>query len=303
MSLVARLMGAGPTGFGYGSTTEDVTRDLDLTGRRYLVTGCNSGLGFETARVLTARGATVVGTARTEAKAAGAVERIEGEVLPVVCELAEPASVRAAVEAAAAHGPYDGIIANAGVMALPRREVVHGVELQLLTNHVGHAILVTGLLEHLTPTGRVVMLSSSGHQLAPAAGVDVDDWAASRGYSAWRNYGQSKLANLLFARALATRLPEGQTANAVHPGVIATNLTRHQGLIHSLEGVGQHLFMKSIPQGAATQVYVATHPAAAGVSGEYWADCNIRRSSGPGADLALAERVWEATEALIADLP
>lgn len=304
MSLVGAFRGRGPSGFGYDSTAEDVTAGLDLTGRTYLVTGCNSGLGLETARVLALRGARVVGAARTEEKARDALAPLGNDPFPVACELSEPASVRAAVTTVSdVVGPLDGIIANAGIMALPEREVKHGLELQFLTNHVGHFLLVTGLLDRLAPDGRVVMLSSTAHLRTYGEGIRFDDLDASRGYTPWGAYGQSKLANLLFAKHLATRLPAGQAANSLHPGVIWTNLGRHMNPAVGLVARAVNpVFLKSVPAGASTQTYVTTHPAVEGVSGRYFADCNIAESSPHGRDAGLAERLWDATEALVASL-
>ena len=155
MSLYSRLAPRGATGFGYGSTAEQVTEGLDLAGKTYLITGCNSGLGLETSRVLLMRGARVVGLARTVDKARDALAPLGGETVPVACELSEPDHVRAAVEAVQELDlTLDGLICNAGIMALPDRQLHHGVELQLLTNHVGHFILVTGVLDRLTPAGK-----------------------------------------------------------------------------------------------------------------------------------------------------
>ena len=305
MSLLSMLSRNGPSGFGYGSTAEDVTAGLALSGRTYLVTGCNSGLGKETLRVLTLRGARVFGTARTVDKAREACAEFGQSATGLACELADPASVRACVEAVARDGArLDGILCNAGIMALPRRELAHGVELQLFTNHVGHFILVTGLLDRLSDDGRVVMTSSDAHRAAPRAGVDLDDLACERGYQPWRAYGQSKLANILFAKELSRRLAGGRrTANAVHPGVIATNLGRHMSPAMQIGlAIGKPLFLKTIAQGAATQCYVAAHPGAAAVTGEYWKDCNVGRPRADANDEGLARRLWEATEALVARL-
>jgi len=304
MSLLALLKGKGPTGFGYGSTAEDVTAGNDLTGKTYLVTGCNSGLGLETLRVLALRGARVLGTARTVDKANEALAAVGARgSLGLACELADPASIRACIAAVIADGArLDAILCNAGIMALPRLETAHGVELQFFTNHVGHFILVTGLLDRLTDTGRVVMTSSDAHRAAPSAGVDLDNLAGERGYQPWRAYGRSKIANMLFARSLAERFAGTQrTANAIHPGVIATNLGRHMpALMRMGLAIGKPLFLKTPAQGAATQVYVATHPAAATTSGEYWADCNIARARRDAYDPDLARRLWDATEAIVA---
>ncbi|MEQ1569322.1 MAG: SDR family NAD(P)-dependent oxidoreductase [Myxococcota bacterium] len=303
MSVVGWFSGRGPTGFGYDDTAELVSAGVDLTGKRYLVTGAGSGLGFETARVLALRGATVVAAARTDAAAEAACRGIGAGAVPVACDLSEPASVRACVAAVRSQAPLDGIVANAGVMAVAEREVKHGHEIQFLTNHLGHFVLVTGLVERLTPSGRVVVLSSAAHTRAPPSGIVFDDLSAERWYTPFAAYGQSKLANLLFARALSKRLDGGRTANAVHPGVIRTNLGRHMNpAARWAMAVLGPLALKSVPQGAATQTFVAVSPAAASVSGEYWADSNVKASSALGADLALAERLWTETERIVAGL-
>jgi NAD(P)-dependent dehydrogenase (short-subunit alcohol dehydrogenase family) len=305
MSLYGMFKGPGPSGFGYTSTAEDVSAGLDLSGQRWLVTGVNSGLGAETARVLALRGATVLGAARTQEKADAAIAGLGNGAIGVACELSEPASVRAAVAAVASSGSaLDGIIANAGIMALPKRTVQHGVELQVLTNHIGHFILIKGLLDRLKAEGRVVVLSSDAHFQTYKEGVRVDDLDASGGYSSWGAYGQSKLCNLLFVRSLARRLPAGQTTYAVHPGVISTNLVRHMSKVVSavFDALGPALVLKSIPEGAATQVYCAVHPDAPAHNGVYWADCNPKRPSKFGQDDDLAEALWAKTEAIVADL-
>ena len=306
MSLYGLFQGKGPSGFGYNSTADEVTEGQEIAGKTYLLTGCNAGLGRETLRVLTARGARVVAAARSLDKAKAAAAEVGGDVIPLAAELSEPASVRAAVQTVRDLGlPLDGIIANAGIMALPERTVKHGLELQFLTNHIGHFILVTGVLDQLTDQGRVVILSSAAHKQTYPEGIRLDDLSAARGYTPWGAYGQSKLSNLLFARRLATRLPKpGQTANAIHPGVIATELSRHmsaavQGVFHTL---GPVFALKSIPQGAATQCYVATHRDAAQHSGLYFADCNPAPTSAHGQDDALAAALWEKTEEIVAGM-
>lgn len=306
MSIVALIKGRrGASGFGYASTAEDVTAGLDLRGKNILITGVGSGLGQETARVLAARGARVLGTGRSVDKAAEACRGFASQALPLACELSEPASVRACVaEVQKQNLQLDALICNAGIMALPRRELKHGQELQFLTNHIGHFILVTGLLPQLSERGRVVMLSSSAHHGAPRAGIQLNDITLEHGYTPWLAYGQSKLANLLFARALARRLAGSQrTANALHPGVIATNLMRHMSPIaRAAMPVARAIALKSIPQGAATQCYVAVHPGVAAISGEYFADCNLARSSAAGRDLELADRLWTLSEQIVAGL-
>jgi NAD(P)-dependent dehydrogenase (short-subunit alcohol dehydrogenase family) len=303
VSVVSALKRKGPNGFGAGSTAEEVTAGLDLSGRRYLLTGCTSGLGAEAMRVLILRGATVVGTARSSDQANAACARYGGQGVPLACDLSEPASVRACVQAVRAAGvPLDGILANAGIMALPKRTVKHGLELQFLTNHMGHFLLVTGLLKELGEDGRVVVLSSTAHTMAPKAGIEFNNLDAAQGYSPWTAYGQSKLANLLFATELSRRLPgPRQTANAVHPGVINTGLQRtmHPVLAGVLRLAGP-VFLKSIPEGAATETFVATHPSVAATTGAYFADCHVAPSSPLANDTSLAQQLWAVSEALAA---
>ncbi len=305
MSLISILRGNGKSGFGYGSTAEQVTSGLDLSGKRYLITGCTSGLGAEAMRVLILRGAEVVGTARSIDKARAACAALGERAIPGECELSEPDSVRKCVSDVTAQGKkLDGVIANAGIMATPELTVKHGLELQFLTNHIGHFILITGILPLLSEDGRVVMLSSSAHNMAPPQGIDFDNLDGAQGYSPWKAYGRSKLANLLFAKELAKRLPsEKQTANAVHPGVINTGLQRSMGtfLAGTLQVMGP-LFLKSIPEGAATETFALTHPSLAGTKGEYLADCNVAKCSKQGNDSALATKLWETSEQLVAKI-
>ncbi len=305
MSLLGLFAAKGPSGFGYASTAEEVTAGLSLSGKTYLLTGCNSGLGLEVLRVLGMRGARVVGTARTFQKAKAACDAMQGSMVPLACELSDPSSVRACVATIKSEGiKLDGIICNAGIMALPKLEKTFGYESQFFTNHIGHFILVTGLLEQLTDTGRVVMLSSGAHNMAPKAGIEFDNLSGDKGYKSWGNYGQSKMANLLFAKELARRFKgTAKTANAVHPGVINTNLSRHMNpILKFFWGLGGPLVLKTVSQGAATEVYVATSPAVAGTSGEYFADCNVAQARTDANDPALAKRLWDVSEKIVAQL-
>ena len=305
MSLYELLTSKGPNGFGYGSTAEQVTQGLDLTGKTALVTGCNAGLGHETLRVLALRGARVIGTARTLAKATAACAAVKGDTVPLACELSDPASVRACVAEVKRLGiKLDAIVCNAGIMALPKLQTAHGYELQFLTNHIGHFLLVTGLLDQLADDGRVVMLSSDAHLRAPKGGIRFDNLSGEKGYSAWQFYGQAKFANLLFAKELARRFAgTRKTANAVHPGVIRTSLSRNMNPIVDLVlAVAAPLALKTVPQGAATQVYAAVHPGAAGVNGQYLSHCNVAKPRKDAEDPALAARLWDESEKIVAGL-
>ena len=305
MSLKALLKSKGPNGFGFGSTAEEVSTDIDLSGTTYLLTGCNSGLGLETMRVISKRGGHILAVARTLEKAQQAIGQTNADATAVACELSEPSSVLRCVEDVKALGkPLDAILCNAGIMALPKLHQKHGLELQFLTNHIGHFILVTQLLETLSKQGRVVITSSSAHNFAPKEGIQFDNLSGDKGYQAWKAYGQSKLANLLFAKHLAKRLRFGsQTSNALHPGVIPTNLGRHMSpAVRAGLLLGKPFFLKTIPQGAATQVYLAVHPQAVNANGAYFADCNPAAASRHAEDSGLAEKLWNVSEQIAARL-
>jgi NAD(P)-dependent dehydrogenase (short-subunit alcohol dehydrogenase family) len=309
MSLYTRLLPKGPSGFGAGSTAEEVTEGISLEGKTVFLTGCNSGLGLETARVLLMRGAHVVGTTRTKDKAEAAARSfarsVRGHFTSLVCELSDLGSVRACIREVRERAlSLDALIANAGIMALSERQMVHGCEAQLFTNHVGHFLLITELLPQLGERGRVVLVTSEAHRLAPSGPVELRGDGGP--YSPWRAYGRSKLANLLFAKALARRFQgTPRTAHAVHPGAIKTNLGRHvkSPLVHGAFAAAGMLVLKSIPEGAATQCLAAVHPVAEGVSGAYWANCNVDRPSPSADDVALSESLWQATEQFLRSVP
>ncbi|MEN0067942.1 MAG: SDR family NAD(P)-dependent oxidoreductase [Myxococcota bacterium] len=283
--------------FGFSTTAEEVTEGLDLSGQTWLITGVNSGLGHETARVLGARGARIIGAARTIEKADQALKDLGLDGRPVACELSDIPHVRACVETLKGE-TLTGIIANAGIMALPTLTQKDGVELQFLTNHVGHFVLVTGLIDQVQTGGRVVILSSGAHFRA-AEGLELDNLDGSSDYEPWRAYGRSKLANIVFANELASRLAgTDRVANSVHPGVIATNLARHiedaETLFESLKNR-----LKTLGQGAATQCYAAVHPDVATVSGTYFADCKVAETLPAATDPQAGPALWQATEDLL----
>jgi len=286
--------------FGAESTAEEVTRGLDLSGMTIVVTGCNSGLGYETMRVLAMRGAHVIGTARTNEKGERACGSIDGNATPVVLELSDFDSVRACAQTIEEMDtPIDVLMCNAAIMALPELELVRGIERQFVVNHLGHFILVNSLLGTVIKAdqGRIVMVSSGAHRFAPKEGIDFDNLDGSQSYEGWAAYGRSKLANGLFAAELARRL-EGTsvTANSLHPGVIKTNLGRHLERDDDDDDTGR--YNKSIEQGAATQCYVATSPIITDVSGQYFVDCNPADPNPLMYDKALAARLWTVSEEL-----
>lgn len=286
-------------------TAEDVTQGVDLSGKNIAITGVNSGLGQETMRVLESRGAHIIGMARTLEKAQAAAQANGGNVTPLACELSDFESVKGCADSINSLDiPIDVLICNAGIMALPKLELKNGFEQQFNTNHLGHFILAHNLLDAVkrSEQGRIVMLSSLAHKMAPARGIHFDNLDGSRWYNDWKFYGQAKLANLLTAVSLAKEL-EGSsaTANAVHPGVIKTNLSRSmkgwQGFLinNPLSSALIKITMggKTIPQGASTQCYLATAPELANISGRYFSDNNEERPSRLAQDKDLAQRLWD----------
>ncbi|MEA2147224.1 MAG: hypothetical protein QOG59_2811 [Solirubrobacteraceae bacterium] len=268
------------TQFGSDSTAAEVVEGIDLSGKRAIVTGASSGIGVETARALASAGAEVTLAVRdTQAGDRTAYELSATTGRPVLVgrlDLADHASV--ADFAASWTGPLHLLINNAGVMALQELTLTRdGWELQFATNHLGHFALALGLHDALAAAGdaRIVSLSSRGHLRSPVVFADLN--FSSRPYDPWLAYGQSKTANVLFAVEVTRRWAgEGITANAVHPGAIAeTNLSRHMNReeLGSLRASGTFRF-KTIGQGAATSVLVATSPQLEGIGGRYFEDCN-----------------------------
>jgi NAD(P)-dependent dehydrogenase (short-subunit alcohol dehydrogenase family) len=293
--------------FGKESTAEAVTQGLDLSGKTALVTGSNSGIGFETARVLARRGAHVLCAARSQEKAVTTSDSIAGNTSPVVFDLADWPSIVAATEQIRATEPaIDMLICNAGIMELPDLQQVNGIERQFAVNHLGHFILVRRLHEQLlaAPQGRIVTVSSgAATRLAPPEGIPFDNLTGELTYDPQLFYGISKLANVLFALELTQRYEDTNvTANALRPGVIATNLGRHmpRWKTLALETIGS-LFTKTIAQGAATTAYVATAPALAETSGHFFEHCNPILAGGQTRNTELATQLWTVSEELTKD--
>jgi WW domain-containing oxidoreductase len=287
--------------FGARSTAEDVLRGVNLKGKTILVTGCNSGIGYETMRSLTSHGARVIGLARTLSDASNAALRSGGLATPVACDLGNLASIEeAANDIHHLAYPLDAIITNAGIMCPKTLETRYGLERQFLVNHIGHFSLVNRLLDLVpTGTGRIVIVSSSASiDQAPKEGIMFDNLDGSRFYKPFAFYGQSKLATALFAKELARRLCDrGIVVNSLHPGAVAgTGLQRALGFPFNLIMPVAGLFMKSIPQGAATQVFLAASPLAGDVSGEYWTDCKVAKGSIHLANGKMAERLWALSD-------
>jgi NAD(P)-dependent dehydrogenase (short-subunit alcohol dehydrogenase family) len=287
-------------------TTDDVPGQQ---GRLAVVTGANTGLGFETAQVLAARGASVVLAVRNVEKGKQAAARIAaaapGATVTVQeLDLSSLDSVRAAAaELRAEHPRIDLLICNAGVMYPPKQTTDDGFELQFGTNHLGHFALTGLLLEQMLPVpgSRVVTVSSVGHRIR--ARVNFDDLQWERSYSRVRAYGQSKLANLMFTYELQRRLSGAGTAIAVaaHPGFAATELMRHT----PMAAVVTPLFSQDAAMGALPVLRAATDPSVLG--GQYYGPGGflglrgypeLAASSRRSHDEAVQRRLWAVSEEL-----
>ena len=296
---------------GSRTTAEQALRGASLSGKRAIVTGASSGLGVETTRVLALAGANVTLAVRSvpagEAVAAdlhAALPLTAGKLDVRPLDLADLASVRAFTDAIAAEGrPIDLLINNAGVMAPPLSKTAQGFELQLGINHLGHFLLTERLRPRMT-AGRIVNVSSGLHTRGSGARLletlDDDNAYERRKYVPFDAYGDSKLANILFTRALAKRLPLSVLAFSLHPGVIPTNLSRSMGALGAVFRTVGRLFMKTVAQGAATSVFAATAPELEGSSGAYLSDCAIAIPKAEALDDALAEKVWALSERCVA---
>ncbi|KAK6130075.1 hypothetical protein DH2020_036202 [Rehmannia glutinosa] len=306
----------GASGFSACSTAEEVSRGIDGSGLTAIVTGASSGIGTETTRVLALCGVHVIMAVRNvdigkKVKETIIKEIPEAKIDVMELDLGSFASVRKfASEYNSSSLPLNLLINNAGVMAPPFMLSQDNIELQFATNHLGHFLLTNLLLDTMKNTaresqkeGRIVNVSSSGHNYAYREGIRFDKINDSSSYNTVFAYGQSKLANILHANELARRLKEEGveiTANSLHPGAIATNLLRHHGIIEGealthfyIKKINKSLKMIEMSQGAATTCYVALHPQVKGVSGEYFADSNIAKRSSLASDTDLAKKLWD----------
>lgn len=278
-------------------------------GRVAIVTGANTGLGFETARMLAERGAVVVMAVRNVAKGEQAAARISGDVRVQALDLTSLDSIRsAAANLRAAHPRIDLLINNAGVMYTPKQTTADGFELQFGTNHLGHFALTGLLLDHLLPVpgSRVVTVSSAGHRIRAA--IHFDDLQWERSYSRVAAYGQAKLANLLFTYELQRRLASHGTTVAVaaHPGVSNTELARNTPTALRVPVTWLAPLLTQKPEmGALPTLRAATDPAVLG--GQYYGPGGrgevrgypkLVESSPESHDQTTQRRLWAVSEEL-----
>ncbi|MFI6760693.1 SDR family NAD(P)-dependent oxidoreductase [Micromonospora sp. NPDC050417] len=306
------------TPFTARTTAAEILDGVDLTGRRMIVTGGASGIGTETTRALAGAGAEVTVATRDPGRAAALVEEFAGSgpgsVRAAALDLADLASVDAFV--ADWEGPLHALVGNAGIMAIPTRQLTPvGWELQLATNYLGHFALARGLHDNLRDAGaaRVVLIGSGAHLREE---FDFDDpQFERRPYNCWVAYGQSKTAEVLLAVGIAQRwAADGITANALNPGYIITELQRHMDeeslrRFGALDEAGNRVtpsYYKTPAQGAATTVLLAASPLVETATGRYFDDNQeaevVTDKEAPGGvaahalDPATADRLWTYAE-------
>lgn len=272
-----------------------------MTGKTVLVTGATSGIGAVTARALAERGATVVLVGRDHERCTATARRIQQETKTssiefLVGDMSSQRDIRRlADEFRARHDRLDVLVNNAGAMFWRREETIDGLERTFALNHLGYFLLTNLLLDPLKASApaRVVSVASEAHR---GAQIDFDDLQAKRSYNATRAYGQSKLANVLFTYELARRLSgTGVTANALHPGFVASNFAKNNGGIVALAMSVLHRFAISPERGAQTSIYLATSPEVEGVTGKYFNNQKAVPSSKESYDDAVAKRLWDVS--------
>jgi retinol dehydrogenase-12 len=275
-----------------------------LAGKTALVTGATNGIGRVTAKELARRGARVLLVARdrdrgeaTEAE----IREVSGGRAPdlLLADLSSQSEVcRLAQEVRELTPRLDLLVNNAGAIFDERKLSADGLEMTFALNHLAYFLLTLELLPlvEAAHASRIVNVSSVAHV---RGSIDFDDLQGQRAYSMWRAYQQSKLANLLFTRELARRLRRrGVTANALHPGAIASGFGRNgRGVFSRLVALGAP-FLASPERGARTTLHVATAPELAGVTGRYFADCREKTPSRAARDDDAALRLWQISEKL-----
>lgn len=283
-------------------TTADLT---DQTGKRIIVTGANSGLGKATAAELAPVGASVILACRNVELGKAAAAEMTGDVEVRRLDLADLDSVREFADGV--DEPIDILINNAGVMAVPHGKTAQGYELQFGTNHLGHFALTGRLLDRLKAAEkpRVTVLSSMAHNWGS---INFDDLQSEQRYNRWRAYGQSKLANLLFAYEFARRAKAAGSpivVTAAHPGYAATKLqSKTESLMDKVMAVGNAIVAQSAAAGALPTLYAATEDIP---SGSYVGPDGFQQQRGKprlvgsnraSRDEAVASRLWDVSEEL-----
>ena len=274
-----------------------------LYGKTALVTGANSGMGMATTAALADMDATVVMLCRNEERGKEALrklsEKTDCRLDLMLCDLGDFSSILAFAEAfRKKYLTLDILVNNAGFISLDRQVTKDGLERQFGVNHIGHFLLTAKLVDLIPEGGRIVNVSSGAHKTGK---IHFDDIHLTKGFHVVKAYSQSKLANVLFTRELAERLKgRGITVNCCHPGAVATNIgiSRDTGFGKTVTGILKPFFLTP-EQGAQTAIYLASNADVSEITGEYFYQCRIAKSSKRSKDAALAKKLFAFSEQLV----
>ncbi|MGB1341037.1 MAG: SDR family oxidoreductase [Pseudomonadales bacterium] len=262
-----------------------------MQGKKVLITGGNSGIGLETAKALIAQGAEVIVASRDTRKSQDALSLLGEGASHLSVDLSDLDSVRSLATAyLEQHDRLDVLINNAGVFPGKAQATKQGFEMQIGVNHLSHFLLTQLLLPLMIETGpsRVITVSSMLHHKGQ---IDFESFASGGRYSAQKAYGQSKLANVLFAFELAERLKQtAVTSNVLHPGGVATDIVRDMPwIVRKLLG----LIFISPEEGAKTSIMLAADPELETTSGAYYDQCKLKPAAAISADAGLRSKLWD----------
>ncbi|XP_063829761.1 retinol dehydrogenase 11-like [Ostrinia nubilalis] len=288
-------------------TLRTCTCKSNLDGKTVVITGGNTGIGFETAKILAERGARVVIASRNVSKSQAAVQAIIAATgnKKVECkslDLSKFSSIkRFADDFNENYDRLDILINNAGFSTFEQVKTEDGIEKVMQVNHVGHVYLTNLLLNKIVSSrpSRIIFVASGAHMWH---WFDPNDMVGNKPVNVWTRYSNTKLCNVLSAKALAKRVPKGVTVNSLHPGVAKTEI--YEVVPGPLKAVSHFLlgtFCKTPEQCAQTSVHAASSPDLAEVSGQYFYDCEISKPINWSVNDEFAERVWDKTIALIED--
>ncbi len=274
-----------------------------LNGKIVIVTGANAGMGMATTAALADMGATVVMLCRDQKRGMEALhtlsQKSDRKLELMLCDLGDFASIKTFTDVfRSKYEKLDILVNNAGFISLDRQTTKDGLERQFGVNHVGHFLLTMRLVDLIPQGGRIVNVASGAHKTGK---IHFDDINLTKGFNVIKAYSQSKLANVLFTRELAHRLKnKGITVNCCHPGAVATNIgiSRDTGFGKTVTGLLKPFF-QTPEQGARTAIYLASDKDVEGITGEYFYQCKIAKSSKRSKDMELAKRLFEFSEQLV----
>jgi NAD(P)-dependent dehydrogenase (short-subunit alcohol dehydrogenase family) len=276
-----------------------------MQGKTVIITGATSGIGEVAAIHLAEQGARIVFTARDKARADETMVKLRkanpaADHAVHMADLSRLSEMKRVGAILAQEPRIDVLVNNAGALFNKRQETADGLEMTFALNHMGYFVITNLLLPRLKPGARIVTVASNAHR---GAKLKFDDLQSTRGYIGFPVYSKSKLANILFNRELARRTPQGVTANALHPGFVATRFGDNSGgLMRTVLKVAKPIGAISPEEGAKTIIYLASSADVAGVTGEYFFECKPITPTAEARNDADAKRLWEMSEAIAGTL-